>query len=741
MRGSYGRKRAGNRQRSIHDIRELKRKEQLLEQLSSANQLLAQQNHLLQRELKKYQTDLDKTRKSWTYRIGRAATFIPRLLRQALKGEKKTPDIKREKAPLTYSFKIEKGALQITHRLIGEQPTEETGVILLQNIFWGGRINVHMTVAETERDRILWIHEMTDIEFMLTGEYSAKGPATGVLCAYTNQTANHICVILFSNLEQVYKRFVHCKYDTTKVKLSRRKLAVRVKGYITTEKELDIDLGHGTLKIDANHQLDFSLNAEGKRKTEFEVHGKIGAASIASQETAINNPIQLSISVCGVPCTFSVGKNQKSKKPTKFYFLPFSSTVYQDRVLLIRKNVNQNFSLVVRQKEQEEKELSFRILESRFISAFLYYSGKLWRRLHRRKVNLYYEKESMKAEEGTYQLFEKVSKASKTANYYILDRRSEQWEQLSKNKHVVERYTLFYYWLLYTSDYFISTETSAHLNVLRGRNYYVRKALLERPFIFLQHGVTYLKRQGGGSAFVKGKEGEPLYIAVGSEKERDIVCEMLKLEPEQCMKTGLPIFDTITYGHINAASPDIVTIMFTWKPSEEHLLTHFEDSLYYKSVRQVYELLQSRLPAEKIRIVPHPKVQELLASTDMEPQIWKGTISEVLRETKLLITDYSSVCYNAFYQGAAVLFYQPDLEAYEKEVGKLIPKAEEYIGYRVFSLDKVEKLLDDGIKDGKIVLDFFRRKQDMEMYQTINEFNDGKNIDRIMEFLTEKGIV
>lgn len=48
-------------------------------------------------------------------------------------------------------------------------------------------------------------------------------------------------------------------------------------------------------------------------------------------------------------------------------------------------------------------------------------------------------------------------------------------------------------------------------------------------------------------------------------------------------------------------------------------------------------------------------------------------LSISIKKAKLLITDYSSIAYNSFYQGTGVIFYQPDLRLYERENGKLIP--------------------------------------------------------------------
>ena len=107
----------------------------------------------------------------------------------------------------------------------------------------------------------------------------------------------------------------------------------------------------------------------------------------------------------------------------------------------------------------------------------------------------------------------------------------------------------------------------------------------------------------------------------------------------------------------------------------------------------------------------------------------------------MLITDYSSVCYNSFYQGGGVVFYQPDLEVYETYNGKLIPNDDEYIGKRAFNIKELEEITRQTIENGKINLGKIRNSKFEENYKTINEFTDGKNIDRIFNELKRLEIV
>ena len=96
---------------------------------------------------------------------------------------------------------------------------------------------------------------------------------------------------------------------------------------------------------------------------------------------------------------------------------------------------------------------------------------------------------------------------------------------------------------------------------------------------------------------------------------------------------------------------------------------------------------------------------------------------------------------NVFYQGGGVVFYQPDLELYEMESGRLIPSDDEYIGARVFDPEALEEVLQNIIQDGRIILDKARTSEHEARYQSINEFSDGENLARIYRKLVKKKIV
>lgn len=552
-----------------------------------------------------------------------------------------------------------------------------------------------------------------------------------------------------SPLDIVYKTFVKVPYKILKVSISKRSLKFRIFAYIRNSYKLNIE--NIRFSIDSNNSRAVDLKQYIKPKNIIKLlfeknlyKFKFKISDLIDSNEEINNYTSFWLTINGVDVEYKLGikdkKIAKKKKEKKYYNLPLKSKYKGEYAIHIRRTVAGNLILVKRLVEPIEKTIKFKLFESRIVSKLLYVLGKKLANKQKYKINIFYEKFASKSEEGVYELYSLCKQSNISKNYFIIDQYSPDYEKIKGDSNVIKKFSFKYYWLIYRANWFIASEVPSHLNVLRSNNKYFREATYDKNFVFLQHGIIYLKNLGINSAFMKGKEGESNYMVVSSEKEKDVVADMLKYDEEQLLKTGLGMYSNLEYKHTNNNSDDIITVMLTWKPYEENLY-NFEESSYYKNIVELYNLLEKYTNAEKIKIVPHPKVYDLLCSTKIKDSVWQQPISEVLKITKLFITDYSSACYNAFYQGAGVIFYQPDLNKYEIENGKLIPNDDEYVGPRVFNKDELVNVLNKSIKNGKIDLKQIRNKKDEDMYKTINEFSDGKNIERIYKSLVEKGIV
>lgn len=546
--------------------------------------------------------------------------------------------------------------------------------------------------------------------------------------------------------EKAYKRILKFKYKVLRLKLSKRKIKLKLLAYLINKYDLPIQ--GEKLYIDQVLGKECELKETTQKLTKFQMITQkdiytfsFNMDDILQDVSEINGNMRMSITVDDKVIDYRIGIKDKKIKNKRYYYAPIKSKYVKQFAVHFRRTTKGNLVLVKRLKEPIENTFKFKIMESKIVSNILYGISKLLIKVRRKSINLFYEKFSSKAEEGAYDLFLITKKNSTSSkSYFVIDGNSEDYLKIKNEKNVVKKYSLKYYWLVFNANNFISTEAPIHLNILRSNNTALRKSICDKPFIFLQHGITYMKCQGDGSTFAKNKEGEATYIIVGSEKEKDAVVDMLKLSEEQVLNTGLPIFSNIKFKHINENSEDIVTVMLTWKPYEEQLY-NFEESTYYKNTIEIYNMLAKYIDKEKIVIIPHPKVFELLSNTDIKDRFWQGKISEILAKTKMLITDYSSVCYNAFYQGAGVIFYQPDLQEYETYNGPLVPNDDEYIGKRAFNMNELEDIVKQTIKNKQIDLNEIRNKEFEKNYSTINEYSDGKNIERIYNKLKELNII
>ncbi len=661
--------------------------------------------------------------------------------------------------------KLDDGYLNIS-KIRARQTETDFETVLLSDLIYGKFYTSYVKITnETFYNKILFFQELTEQDLKLfckkevsedledteednnvneeDSETTENLEETKVLIVYSE---NAKIKYAFCSKEKALKKLINFKYKVLKISLSKSKLKLLLVAYLVNKYGLDIEKTSLFVNQNTNQECTLVKSAQGLSKVQMILKNAIVKISydiktIIEDDSELNGNFKMAVTLTdGTVFEYMIAKKDKNLKNKRHYYAPLKSKFVKDYAIHIRRTPKGNLVFVKRLKEEYERTLKFKLLENKVVSNLFYSVSKLLLKTSKKKINLFYEKFASKAEEGAYDLFLLSRESSNSKNYFVIDAASDDYQRIKTEKNVVKKYSLKYYWLVYNAANFISTEAPIHLNILRSNNTALRKSTCDKKFIFLQHGVTYLKCQGSRSTFAKNKEGEVSYIVVGSEKEKDVVVDMLKIPEGRVLNTGLPIFSKAEYNHIDDSYDDTVTIMLTWKPYEEQMYS-FEASSYYQNTIKIFDIVQKYIPKEKIMVIPHPKVLDLMQSTSMSESIWVDKISEALEKTKLLITDYSSVCYNTFYQGGAVVFYQDDLVKYELENGPLIPKDDEYIGKRCFSMDELEAVITDTIHDGKIDLRKVRTKEFEDSYKTINEFSDGKNIERIYENLRNLNIV
>ena len=354
--------------------------------------------------------------------------------------------------------------------------------------------------------------------------------------------------------ENAYKTFVQVPYKILNVNITNKYLKFTIFAYIVNNWKLNIkDI---KFAIDSNNQKDITLKVydskkqKAKKLLEGNVYKfKFKISDLLNSNEEINNFVSLNLKIDEAEVQYKLGirdkKIVKRKKAKKYYNLPMKSKYIKDYAIHIRRTIAGNLVVVKRLIEPIESTFKFKFLESQLVSYLMYELGKLGTKIRKKKINIFYEKFASKSEEGVYDLYEKCKASKKTKNYFVIDKNSQDYKNIKNDKNVIVKFSFKYYWLIYNTSWFIASEAPSHLNILRSNNKYFRKATYDKEFVFLQHGIIYMKNLGINSSFEKGKEGESKYMIISSEKERDIVVDMLKYDEEQLLKTGLGMYSKI----------------------------------------------------------------------------------------------------------------------------------------------------------------------------------------------------
>ncbi|MCD8020083.1 MAG: CDP-glycerol glycerophosphotransferase family protein [Clostridiales bacterium] len=360
-------------------------------------------------------------------------------------------------------------------------------------------------------------------------------------------------------------RLVDLTEETVSVSLSRKGLDIQWKGYI--DNPMDLQISDAELVVGSRASKSFdkpssniegtNINREHTRTFHFDLQNLIDSS------TQVHSRIEIQLKVNGNIIHLPLKRELSSAEELKYSHVPVTSFYYDKHAVQLRTSAAGIYYFTCRPMEVIEYNKIFRFWESPFISGILYHAGFFIKKHSSRKVALFFEKFSSKVEEGCFEIFQEALKNNKNNVYFIIDREAPDYERIKNIPNVVKKYSPKYYWLLFRTNTYISTETPFHVNVLRSNNRYFRKTIAENKLIFLQHGVTYLKYHGKNSPLVRGRETSPSYIIVNSEKEKKVVAKMLGLDSAQILKTGMPIFSKIDYNHLSARSKDIVVVMLT----------------------------------------------------------------------------------------------------------------------------------------------------------------------------------
>ena len=246
---------------------------------------------------------------------------------------------------------------------------------------------------------------------------------------------------------------------------------------------------------------------------------------------------------------------------------------------------------------------------------------------------------------------------------YIIDKNCEDAKKFSGADRIVHFASFKHFLLAIGSSVCISSQLFGYAPWIVFATY-LRRNKTKSKHIFLQHGIIKNEHKG-----LHGDVCKALSLFVcGAKPEYDYILSRFNYDKEIPRYTGLARFDFLYSSHYN--SKNQILIMPTWRSELINVgISDFKKSCFFKewnSLIQNKELLDAcRKNDTTIKFYLHFEMQKycsLFSSSDVVDVVKYGeeTVQKLLIESKLLITDFSSVYFDVAYMNKPVIYYQFD---------------------------------------------------------------------------------
>lgn len=362
---------------------------------------------------------------------------------------------------------------------------------------------------------------------------------------------------------------------------------------------------------------------------------------------------------------------------------------------------------------------------------------RLYFRLQNKRVWLLADSSDTARDNGYYFFSYLAREHPEIDSYYAIIPTSPDAERIRKisPEHLIP-YGSFKHWVYYlAAEFNISSQKAA--NPAPALFYLLRiYKLIPDNFIFLQHGITINDTKW----LYYNKTGFRLFIC-GARREYKYIVDNFGYPPDRIVYTGFARYDSLSE---EAKTKKQLLIMPTWRQWLARDVNvfgsraDFQDSEYFRAWSEILndKTLQSLLEKHNYTAIfyPHYNMQKYIKHFNVGSKLItiadtsNADIQQLIKESAIMITDYSSVFFDFSYLKKPTIYYQFDEYEYRAKqyetgyfsyrkhgFGDVLCTKEAVVNSlsRYFALDcKIEKKYSDRI------VNFF-------------ENNDNRNCDRI----------
>lgn len=392
-------------------------------------------------------------------------------------------------------------------------------------------------------------------------------------------------------------------------------------------------------------------------------------------------------------------------------------------------------------EEGEYDHLGFRVKELTAFAAY-YLLKPYWDSRH---IQLVYEKFCMMAQDNGYYFFKycmdhEEEKRQNNHIYYVITKDAPDRKKLDAyQSHLVDFMSIRHMIYMIAAELLVSTDTRNHLYAMRQRGSILKRYLRKKPLVFLQHGVTALKKVD--FFYGKGKSGSCNLFVVTSDFEKKIVEDYFGYAEDEIVNSGFARWDVL---EDKSEGLREILIMPTWRAWLENVtLEEFKESDYFHNYMALLNSPRFHCFLEKNDLLAnfylHSKFREFIQDFSVESDrirlivFGEEPANELMMRCKMLVTDYSSVCWDVFYLDKPVVFFQFDRDKYMEAHGSYLDMDRELFGDCAQDVDGLLTYMEKCADDHFVV-----RPEYEKMQKSFYKYFDDQNSRRICDAIVKK---
>lgn len=273
------------------------------------------------------------------------------------------------------------------------------------------------------------------------------------------------------------------------------------------------------------------------------------------------------------------------------------------------------------------------------------------------------------ARDNGYVLYKYIQEHTSKKNvYYLIKKNSSDFLKLKQYNNVIYYNSLKHYVYYLATKFHISAHVDSDSPNSRISNFLETHGLLKNKRVFLQHGITKDKISFGYYSVCRAD----LFVCA-AEKEYEFCKKEFGFPEGNVQLLGFPRFDNLW----NFSTKHQILLMPTWRSwlaNKSH--EEFVQSQYFKQYNSLLndDNLLNILEQKNIDLLflPHSDMQKFINCFEVRSKRVKIQnfsnieIQKLIKESMMLITDYSSIAFDFAYMNKPLVYYQFDYQEYRK---------------------------------------------------------------------------